>query len=161
MTDDALVVSLRPATSADLDRILDLEHRPEYADFIAHWTRERYEEALGDPQFLVLVASSGEVFAGYVILSGIGSTAVQMERLAIAKQGEGHGRAVLRALFELVYGEFGATSMGLDVVDTNARARRFYESFGFEDLGRREPYHLNGRDVTLVLMTHRRDQPAR
>jgi diamine N-acetyltransferase len=150
-------IGLRTAVPADIDAILEVEHRPEYAAYIMQWSRDRYDELLADPAHRVIVAEGTDGFAGYVILSGIGSPSVQLERIAIREQGRGHGRAVLQELFDLVYGELGASTLGLDVVDTNLRARRLYESVGFEDVGRVEPFHLNGRDVALVLMTHRRD----
>ncbi|WP_157099471.1 GNAT family N-acetyltransferase [Microbispora sp. ATCC PTA-5024] len=41
--------------------------------------------------------------------------------------------------------EQGVETVGLFVTETNDRARRFYERFGFRDTGEREPLESNPR----------------
>jgi putative hydrolase of HD superfamily len=150
-------IALRRATLDDLDAVLDLEHRPEHAKAIAQSSRTAHERTFDDPSLQILVATHDDAFAGYLMLSGVGSQVVRLERIAIADKGRGHGRAALRALFDLVYGEFEAIELTLDVVETNIRARRLYDSMGFQVQGLVRGFRLQGGEVTLVYMARSRD----
>ena len=45
----------------------------------------------------------------------------------------------------------GATSVLLEVRESNLAARRFYEKLGFSEQGRRKGYYQNPREDALIL----------
>jgi ribosomal protein S18 acetylase RimI-like enzyme len=75
-------------------------------------------------------------------------------------QGRGTGRLLLEAAKEEAVRR-GARKLTLRVLSSNARARRLYESEGFEVEGRlRGEFVLEGRDVDDLLMACWLDAPA-
>ena len=105
---------------------------------------ERFREAAGDPDVIMLVAAQGEQVTGYVVaqaegrgwLSGLPRVAV-IRQLAVdeTRRGQGLGRALIG---ELVV---RAAAAGLDGVDAACvwpgEAAGFYEHLGFQVYARR------------------------
>jgi len=114
----------------------------------------------------VLVAEADGLVIGYAVLrpgSAIPSHqhVLDVDGLAVdpAHQGRGAGRRLLEGCVEQARAR-GARKLSLRVLGTNARARRLYESCGFQIEGiLREEYLLDGRYVDDVLMA--RDLGAR
>jgi RimJ/RimL family protein N-acetyltransferase len=70
---------------------------------------------------------------GFVLLAGLASPrrSVEFRRLVISEKGAGYGRAAVRAVARLAFGELKAHRLWLDVKAQNRRARRLYESERF------------------------------
>ena len=69
-----------------------------------------------------------------------------------AMQGRGYGKALLAQAIALARRN-GAVRMFLEVRESNARARKMYTSFGFEETGRRKNYYPteDGREDAILM----------
>ena len=149
---------LRAAVPGDLDWIVGQELRPEFAAFIHCWPEERHRHNLedGDYRYLTAENEAGER-TGYVILRGIETPerSVELVRIVAAEPGQGLGRLLLAETMRLVFEEFGANRLWLDVFDDNDRARRTYRAVGFveEGLLRDSCLRGDGRLGSLVVMS--------
>jgi RimJ/RimL family protein N-acetyltransferase len=127
-------VVLRPTTGADLDFVLAAEGEADSAPFILPWTRAQHAAALADPDLChrVVTVPAGRA-VGFVLLAGLASPhrSVEFRRVVVTEKGAGYGRAAVRAVARLTFGELRAHRLWLDVKAQNGRARRLYESEGF------------------------------
>ncbi len=64
---------------------------------------------------------------------------------------QGFGREVMAHLFWLGR-RLGAQSVRLEVRESNAAARRLYESLGFEHIGLRQGYYARARESAVVMV---------
>lgn len=150
--------TLREAGEADLDWIVLLEQRDEFAPFIYRWPRDVHIRNLSDPdrRYLVAVDQTGQSVA-FVILAGLRSAArsIELVRIVVAEPGTGVGKPLLRKVVDLAFDDFGANRLWLDVFDDNTRARHVYQSVGFKEEGvlREAALKSDGRFGSLVVMS--------
>ena len=132
-------VRLRPTTDDDLDFVLATEQAEENVLLVGQWPRHQHREALSndDVAHLVVETAADGRRVGYLILTGLAGadSSVKLQRITITEKGKGLGREALRLVKELVFGQFGAHRLWLDVRDSNERARRLYQSEGFVFVG--------------------------
>ena len=145
----------RNATVADLpaiDRVFRRSfcdtfahlYRPEdLAAFIAQFTPEAWAEEFADPHYRFRVAEVAGEVVGYVKL-GPSALPVETTKRAIELRqiyvlNEHHGSGLAKALSEWAIDEArgqGFEELYLTVYVDNHRARRFYDRYGFEPVGR-------------------------
>ena len=133
---DALFRKSFTDTFAHLYRSEDLEA------FLGKFTLEAWEKELADERYALQVAEADGVPVGYVKL---GPPELPVERCGPAVEirqfyllHEWRGAGVSHALMEWAMEEArvrGAREMYLTVFTENHRARRFYERYGFEEVG--------------------------
>jgi diamine N-acetyltransferase len=150
-------MDLRAATEADISFIVEIEHSPEFHEYIAKWTVEEHQAALRDPNtgYLIALDSSGSQI-GYVILRGLESEhrTIELIRVAMRLPGQGSGKHVLRLVLKKVFEELGAHRLWLDVLESNLRAQHVYLSLGFQQDGMiREGFFSDGKYHSLILMS--------
>ena len=148
---------LRPATPADIPQILGIEQLPASRQFVGQWSEERHRATLAGPdaRYFVVDSEAGEVEA-YAILRGFAeaSNAIELKRIAVRTTERGLGRRFLRELLRMVFEDLKAHRLFLDVFESNARARRLYESLGFVYEGvLREAARVDGQYHSLCLMS--------
>ena len=111
--------------------------------FLENHRVERWRDELGDTRFSVRVAEAERELVGYAKLGppqlpfAPRGTAAELRQLYVL--GDWHGRGAAQALMEWVIDQAragGAEHLYLSVFIDNARARRFYERYGFEEEGR-------------------------
>jgi len=150
-----MTVTYRDASRADaatLDRLFDTV----FCDTFAHLYRAEdlnafltsfgladWEEQLDDPAFACRIAEVDGVAAGYVKLGPLklpvetDGPGMLLDQLYVLK--DHHGTGIAQALMEWAFDEArrrGARQLFLTVFIDNQRARRFYEGYGFEAVGR-------------------------
>lgn len=157
LTDATDSLLLRPAVAADIPWIASLERHPEARSFVGQWSEERHLQTLssGDARYFVSGPESGAMQA-FAILRGIeeASRSIELKRLVVATTGRGLGRQILKELMRIIFEEFQAHRMYLDVYEDNARARHVYESLGFVYEGiMREAGERDGEFISLHLMS--------
>ena len=158
-------MTLRPATPQDIPQIIAIESLPEYRAFVGRWSEDRHLAALTGPDaryFVVDAAGthphgqpSAEI-AAFAILRGFAesSNAIELKRIAVRTPHRGLGRKFLEELIRIVFEDFRAHRLFLDVFETNARARHLYESLGFVYEGLwREAALVDGVYHSLCLMS--------
>ena len=150
-----MTITYRDATAADLpaiDRVFRTSfcetfahlYRPEdLAAFLGKFTPEAWAEEFSDPRYRFRVAEDGGEVVGYVKLGPselpIDSSAPAIELRQIYVMQDHHGSGLARALTEWAIDEAqksGFEELYLTVYIDNHRARRFYDRFGFEAVGR-------------------------
>ena len=119
-------------------------YRPEdLAAFLAQFTPEAWTEEFADPHYRFRVAEVDGGVVGYVKL-GPSALPIETDKRAIELRqiyvlNEHHGSGLAKALSEWAIDEArgqGFEELYLTVYVDNHRARRFYDRYGFEPVGR-------------------------
>lgn len=158
MSAETARVTLRAATSADLDRVMELE-RATFPDDA--WSSENMAAELASAHTSYTIALEGtENVVGYVgLLAPAASEQADIQTIAVAAEhrGAGVGRMLLRHAIAQAT-QCGARELFLEVRADNAPARALYAAEGFEQLGVRPRYYQPG-DVDAVVMRLRLEPP--
>ena len=158
----SLRVRLRPTLLSDLDFVVTVETDARNRPFITPWERTQHEGAVRFPDFRHFVVEAGPDYeaAGFIILQGCRNPhkSVELKRIVLQPKGQGLGRACVRRLKRMAFGELHAHRFWLDVKARNERALALYRSEGFVEEGRlRESVRvlLDGQDAydSLVVMS--------
>jgi diamine N-acetyltransferase len=147
----------RAAASIDIPHIVAIEQIPEFRSYIGAWSADEHLRALVNPdtEYFVAPGEDGTVEA-FAILQGIQSEhhSIHLKRIAVRTPNRGLGRVVLEYAMSRAFQHHRAHRFWLDVFETNARARRIYEAYGFHYDGvLREAILLDGEYHTLALMS--------
>lgn len=165
-----MTVTYRDATLADADALSELGRRtfvatfghlyePDDLDgFLAKHDAERWEELLVDPKVAVRLAEDEGEAVGYCRIAPAAlpyapeTGAVELSQLYLLDAWKGGGLAdVLMDWALFTARRMGASELYLSVFTDNARARRFYERHGFEEVG---PYKFmvgNHADDDIIM----------
>lgn len=146
---------LRPTREDDLDYVVAAEGHADNAPYLAPSPRAAHLGFLRDAGQRHLIAESGGVAVGFVLLRDHPEErAVELRRIAITEKGRGHGRAALRAAMALAFADSAVHRLWLDVKPHNERARRLYRSEGFVEEGvLRDALYHDGRFESLVVLS--------
>lgn len=143
-----MTFEIRPATSSDVDRIMEAE-----ASGIEHpWTRESIEALIEDSDKIALVAcSSGSgIIAGYIGASCVLDEA-EIGNICVLPsfRGAGAGTQLLASMIKILQGR-GISSIFLEVEDSNTAAAHLYEKLGFSPYNTRKNYYGPGKHAVLM-----------
>jgi len=149
------MITYRDANASDaaaLDRLFDTSfcdtfahlYRPQDLEaFLSSYGVADWEAELDNPAFAFRIAEAGGEPVGYLKLGTLKlpvepqGPALLLDQLYILK--EHHGSGIAHALMDWAIEEArrrGAEELYLTVFIDNHRARRFYDRYGFEDVGR-------------------------
>jgi [ribosomal protein S18]-alanine N-acetyltransferase len=131
-------VTIRSAVLADVSALLAIERETVSA---AHWTIEQYERRVNEAR--VLVAEEENEVCGFVCARVV---AEQWEIENIAVSEFKRRRGIADELLQTVLSgarDHAATSVWLEVRESNDPARRLYEKHSFRESGRRREYYQN------------------
>lgn len=161
-------MTIRAATPADIPLIVAIEQIPGYRAFIGAWTAAEHQSAMADPDNEYLAICENGAVEGFAILQGIRSEhrSILLKRIAVRRPNRGLGRRLLQAAMARVFEHHGAHRLWLDVFETNVRARRVYEDYGFryegvmrESILRDDKYHSQALMSLLDREYTARQQP--
>lgn len=162
---------LRPTMLSDLDWVVSVESDAVNRPFITPWERIQHEGAIRFPDsrhFIVEASSNGGEGgerAGFVIVQGCRNPnrSVELKRMVLQPKGRGLGRACVRLLKRMAFGDLKAHRFWLDVKALNERAHALYTSEGFVEEGRlRESVRAgDGWDCLIVMSMLDREYEAR
>ena len=156
-----------PADAVALDRIFDTSFRDTFAHlyrpedleaFLSSFGVADWENQLGDPAFACRIAEVDGEPVGYVKLGPLkipveeDSPALLLDQLYILKPY--HGAGIAQALMDWTFNEArrrGASRLYLTVYVDNHRARRFYDRYGFEAVGRYDFMVGNHADEDIIM----------
>lgn len=138
---------LRPMRADDLITVMAVELRA----YPHPWTEGIFRDCLR-VGYQCWVAELGNELVGYSVMSvAVGEAHVLNLCIAPERHGQGLGRRLLRRMLRLA-GELHADTAYLEVRESNAAARRLYESLGFGQVGQRRDYYPDdeGREDAVV-----------
>jgi len=138
----SMPIAIRSALFDDVPAIIAIE---QLAASAAHWTAEQYKKLVGSG--VVLVAEDAAEGGAEGSLCGfISAKAVagewEIENVVVSAEFLRRGIAdeLLRQLIQRAQNEAASTIL-LEVRESNLPARRLYERRGFRDVGRRRAYY--------------------
>ncbi len=147
---------LRAAEIADLAEIMALERLPQFRLQVGQWPEAKHRRVFDETESRYFIAATAaDPYSGFAILRGAGAPdgSVLLQRIVVRRPGEGVGSAMLRRLLQIVFHEYGAHRLWLDVFEDNLKAQRLYERFGFCVEGRlREAAYRDGRYFNMLIM---------
>jgi [ribosomal protein S18]-alanine N-acetyltransferase len=143
-------IVIRPMTMADLDRVVELEHRVFDAEA---WTRQMLAGELEQQpasRYYLVADDNGQV-AGYAGLLAAGWQAdVVTIAVAADRWGQGIGSALLEALLDEA-ARRGCREVFLEVRTDNRRAQELYRRHWFTEIGVRKGYYQPSGADALVM----------
>ena len=144
-----MILSIRPATVADLPAMMVLEKNAATA---AHWSVERYEDLLSssEPNRVALVLSEENGVQGFVIARVVRDE-WEIENIAVAgvARRRGLGSRLLSELLGMARAR-GAKAVFLEVRESNRAARALYEKWMFVEHGRRRRYYQDPDEDAIL-----------
>jgi diamine N-acetyltransferase len=163
-------MTFRDATLADLpdvdrvfrtgfqDTFAHLYGEEDLAAFLAQFTPQAWAEEFGDPRYRFRVAESGGEVVAFVKLGPstlpveTSARAIELRQLYVLKAH--HGSGIAAALMDWAFAEAkrrGEEELYLTVFTENHRARRFYDRYGFEPVGRYDFMVGNHADEDIIM----------
>lgn len=139
---------VRPATEADLPRILAIEA----ASYDHPWSAGNFADSLKAGYGVWLREAGGELTAYYVMMMGAGEAHLLNLTVAPAWRRRGLGREMLDDCLRRAC-EAAAHIVLLEVRTSNAAAIALYHQAGFSDLAVRRGYYpaAGGREDALIM----------
>lgn len=133
---------------ADLEAVADLTRR---ADPFG-WTLRNFSDAHASGNTLTVLTVDGVTSGIAAVMHVLDESELLEIAVQPAMQGRGYGKALLAQAIALARRN-GAVRMFLEVRESNARARKMYTSFGFEETGRRKNYYPteDGREDAILM----------
>ena len=130
---------IRAAAERDLPAIADIQSAAPEA---SQWNPRDYLI------YECLVAEEGSAVVGFIVARPVGEREWEILNLAVAPDARrlGIGRQLLGEILERHAGEFF-----LEVRESNAPARQFYEYAGFQVITRRLEYYNNPVEAAIVM----------
>ena len=155
-------VELRPLRPDDKDRLLAWRNSPEVAAYmftdhqISTAEHERWFAGIeGDERRAYWIIEVDGEPAGLANLYDVdregGRCAWAWYLADLSKRGRGIGAYVGYLVIERAFGEFGLTKLCCEVLESNGRARRLYEKFGFQEEARPRPQVMKNAGMEDVL----------
>ena len=146
------VPQIRPATDADVSRILEIERE---ASTAAHWTESDYVNAFANasPKRLILVAEPVE---GFLVARCAHAAEWEIENVVVAEAArrKGLGASLLQSFLERIRAQSLASEQAgivhLEVRESNLAARRLYEKSGFRLDSSREKYYRHPDESAIL-----------
>lgn len=135
-------------TPADLEAVADLTHRVDPFG----WTLRNFSDAHASGNTLTVLTVDGVTSGIAAVMHVLDESELLEIAVQPAMQGRGYGKALLAQAIALARRN-GAVRMFLEVRESNARARKMYTSFGFEETGRRKNYYPteDGREDAILM----------
>ncbi len=140
-----MTVAVRSAAFDDVPAILAIERQ---APSAAHWTAEQYENLVGSG--VVLVAEEAGSLCGFICAKAVaGEWETENVVVAAAFLRRGIADELLHELIQRAQNEAASTIL-LEVRESNLPARRLYEKHGFHDVGRRRAYYSDPAEDAIL-----------
>ncbi|HJU74080.1 MAG TPA: ribosomal protein S18-alanine N-acetyltransferase [Gemmatimonadaceae bacterium] len=145
------VVMLRPAQIDDLDSIVEIE-RESFSDA---WSEASFRSLLGRSEVCFVVATCAddkeEEVIGYIVAT-FAADQGEVANLAVRPELRRSGHA--SRMLDFIYREAvrrAATSIWLEVRESNQSAIALYTAHGYRQMGRRARYYDDPQEDALVL----------
>ncbi len=133
-------VTLVPMAQSDLSAVLAIEQ----SAYSHPWTLGNFRDSLNPLFEAQCLWLDGELLGYFLAMRGVDEMHLLNITVAPARQGQGWGHMMLDAL-SLWSRHQGAQWLWLEVRQSNQRALRVYERYGFQRVSIRKDYYPSGR----------------
>lgn len=133
-------VTLAPMTQDNLDAVVAIEQTA----YGHPWTRGNFRDSLNPLFEAQCLWLDGELLGYFLAMHGVEEMHLLNITVAPARQGQGWGHMMLDAL-SLMSRHAGAQWLWLEVRQSNLRALKVYERYGFKQVSVRKDYYPAGR----------------
>ena len=142
------MLHIRSANASDIELLITLEQT---APTAAHWSRNQYEQIFAPEALarLILIAEQRGPVGSLVAICATEEWELENIVVSEASRRQGIGSLLIRELIARAR-PAAASSVMLEVRESNRAARFFYESLGFEEYGRRDSYYRNPREDAVL-----------
>lgn len=142
---------LVPMTETMLDAILPIEN----VAFSHPWSRGNFADALRSGYTAQVLMQDGEVLGYFIAMQILDEVHLLNITVSPIHQGHGLGRELLHTLVHWSRHAAKAQWLWLEVRESNTRARKMYERYGFAQVGARKKYYPvhHGERETAILMS--------
>jgi len=121
------------AGEGDIASIMALERSPGYQALVGRYEAEEHNRRMALPNCTYLLCRVQSELVGFAVIrrddDGMGTA--QLHRIAVSPPGHGYGNAFLRQICRWVFAEHDVDRLWLDLLASNVRATRLYQSLGF------------------------------
>lgn len=141
------MIQLQKMAETHVSQVAELEK----LCFSAPWSRNSVASELNNPLSLWLVATDGDVVAGYI---GSQSVLGEADMMNVAVHPDYRRQGIGKLLVEELVAslkENSVYSLTLEVRASNDPAIGLYEQLGFTQVGRRPNYYRDPREDALIL----------
>jgi len=140
-------MSIREMKKDDLNYVLDIEK----CSFLSPWTRRMFEDTMDSSVTTNLVLEINDEIIGYIMFFSVEDEAHIMNLAVHPDHREkGYGSSLI-AHAVLQSNKQKVTEFFLEVRESNIKARRLYERFGFKMIGKRKGYYVESNEDALVM----------
>jgi ribosomal-protein-alanine N-acetyltransferase len=139
-----LSAAIRAAALGDVPALLALEREMTTS---AHWTREHYVQRV--QAGLVMLAEKSGRLCGFLCAQVAGEWEIENLVVSALFRRQGVARRLVHALIQSAR-DRGASTLLLEVRESNLPARQLYEKQGFEVTGRRPMYYRDPPEDALL-----------
>jgi [ribosomal protein S18]-alanine N-acetyltransferase len=133
-------VTLAPMTQDDLDAVIAIEQTA----YSHPWTRGNFRDSLNPLFEAQCLWLDGELLGYFLAMHGVEEMHLLNITVAPSRHGQGWGHMMLDAL-SLMSRHAGAQWLWLEVRQSNLRALKVYERYGFKQVSIRKDYYPAGR----------------
>ena len=129
-----------PHLDAMTEDWLDAVAAVEKTAYTHPWSRGNFSDSLRTGYRGQVLVHGGQLIGYYVLMKGLDEAHLLNITVAPAHQGQGHAQRMLQdlVLWSVLQ---GAQWLWLEVRQSNERARRMYERYGFKEVGVRRNYY--------------------
>jgi RimJ/RimL family protein N-acetyltransferase len=156
-----LGIEIIRADASAIPFIMTTERLEGYEHVVGRWNEAQHTAALADGRHAYFIASKDGEPIGFTILRDWAAPerVTLFKRIAVARPGQGIGRAVLAQVVDLTFSETDAWRLWLGVFPDNERARKAYAAVGFraEGVARGSAYFGGVHRDELVMAILRSD----
>lgn len=141
------MLTIRNMKESDVKEIARLERE----SFTDAWSEKSIYDTFCQTQAFVVVAEEDEDIAGYCIVYFVMDEG-EIARIAVEQnfRRQGVGRKLLDQV-EMLCKEKGIAKLLLDVRQSNAAARSFYENYGFDEDGIRKDFYELPKESAILM----------
>lgn len=141
-------IYIREMYPDDIPEIVSIER----LSFSTPWSEASFQSEIHNRYSIARVAELNGIIAGYICARHIGDEC-HLLNMAVRPGYRRHGIAtiLLKDAIEDLR-ESGCRFLFLEVRESNYRARRLYEKFGFKTIGLRKNYYVYPDDNAVIMM---------
>lgn len=141
------MLTLKAATVEQAPLFVQMERQEDTSSFILPYTEAKHRLEMAKPDVEYLSIYHQQELVGFVILAHESDDRVEFRRIVVNVKGQGFGQAAMALVEDYCKEELAASSLWLDVFESNQRGVHIYKKLGFQEFKKSE---FEGR--TLLFM---------